>query len=426
MLKMCLGSGSLAIPYAADEGGLIFHIIGSGFITFWNIYAVNRMVESLNLIHEQENCVDASQIEEKNHSSTIPISGPEHTSTLGRVVWHAFGPSGLLIIDILMFLLMVGVIISYEGAILGFVAETTFSTGSRFLDTVSLSIILTPIMLFPAYNSLSKLSGLGMSLILLTFVAITIYGVTLNGLFGFHELITSKASQYSFKMWPDSLSSFSSWFGVAIFGVGIVPFTYEFLDSMDQPKQLMPATSKSLWILFSIYSSIGFIIPIIFVHNITQDIISELPVGIFPTIVRISMSIVLITSMPLIIIPAGDLILGKLQISRIHENSRMYNTFITRSILTTSCAFISYVLPNFVYIVSFLGCIGASSLSLVLPPLLYIKCYHNSYRHGNHEVSTHILITDITLLLFGILATGLTSVLSFETMVKQIMAPSIT
>ena len=46
MTKMCFGSGVLALPYATNEAGLIWFIIGVALITLWNIYSTDRLIKS--------------------------------------------------------------------------------------------------------------------------------------------------------------------------------------------------------------------------------------------------------------------------------------------------------------------------------------------------------------------------------------------
>ena len=40
--KLCMGTGTLALPFAAQKGGLVFNMIGLGVIVVWNYYSANR------------------------------------------------------------------------------------------------------------------------------------------------------------------------------------------------------------------------------------------------------------------------------------------------------------------------------------------------------------------------------------------------
>lgn len=105
IIKICVGTGVLAIPFAVTEGGILFSIIGLGLVTVWNIYSVDRMIESKAIIQRYTLSLDG-----------IENNGPnENTNELGLVTWYAFGDWGELSIDSIMISLMIGIIVAYEG-----------------------------------------------------------------------------------------------------------------------------------------------------------------------------------------------------------------------------------------------------------------------------------------------------------------------
>lgn len=105
IIKMCVGTGVLAIPFAAAEGGILFSIIGLGLVTVWNIYSVDRMIESKAIIQRYTLSLDRIGNNSPN----------ENTNELGLVTWYVFGDRGLLSIDFIMISLMTGIIVAYEG-----------------------------------------------------------------------------------------------------------------------------------------------------------------------------------------------------------------------------------------------------------------------------------------------------------------------
>jgi len=48
--KTCMGTGTLALPYAACRGGLAFNLIGLGLVALWNLYSVDRLLKCSELI----------------------------------------------------------------------------------------------------------------------------------------------------------------------------------------------------------------------------------------------------------------------------------------------------------------------------------------------------------------------------------------
>jgi len=99
--KTCMGTGTLALPYAAHQGGVLLHIFGLMAIACWNLYSVQRLLDCLDLL-------PSSLCQNKHHP-------PEGTSTLGRVAWYSLGRKGLVALDIMMVMLLAGIVITYEG-----------------------------------------------------------------------------------------------------------------------------------------------------------------------------------------------------------------------------------------------------------------------------------------------------------------------
>ena len=152
--KMCMGTGTLALPFAAKQGGLLFNVLGLALITLWNIYAVNRLLKCIEYIQKYEeidgvvsegdagnrNGVKTNKKLDKKHRRTTSsrrrffkaltndrieineemVHGnvqnpPPNTPTFGKVTWYAMGPVGLYFVDIIMLALMFGIVVSYIG-----------------------------------------------------------------------------------------------------------------------------------------------------------------------------------------------------------------------------------------------------------------------------------------------------------------------
>mmetsp|Transcript_9460 Transcript_9460/g.17798 ORF Transcript_9460/g.17798 Transcript_9460/m.17798 type:complete len:465 (+) Transcript_9460:72-1466(+) len=403
--KLCIGTGVLAIPFAAKEGGLLFHIIGSLLVTFWNVYSVHRLIESRSYIE--------THIESANSCDSVKeVLVPSiNTNQFGFVTYYAYGSVGLHVVDSIMIMLMLGIIIAYEDAILGFAADTPFTSGSQKTDALFMLVIMTPVLFLPNYKSLAKISAIGTFLIVAIFLFIAGYGLSLNG-FGGLEMITWD------DLFPRSFSAFSNWFGIMVFGYGLVPFTFSIQDSMSEPTEMVKATRTSLSIVLMLYILTGDLISIIFMQSIKSDILSELPPAIFPTLLRILMSIVVITSIPLIIIPAGDLIHDKILPNP--DNSRRGKiVYVIRFLLAYLCAIISTVVPDFVFVLSFVGCFCVALLSFAYPPILHLTCLYRYHPKEKRHLKTKLIVTDVILFVWGLIATLFTSFLTFTSMVAN-------
>lgn len=132
--KMCMGTGTLALPYAADQGGYLFNAIGLAFIMVWNLYSVHCLLQCLPLLPSSDNNKGNTnhrklvrgknetnnQREEENHTTREDIKTSIHLSTLEKVTYHAFGRIGVGIIDGISLCLYFGVITAYIGKLLLF------------------------------------------------------------------------------------------------------------------------------------------------------------------------------------------------------------------------------------------------------------------------------------------------------------------
>jgi proton-coupled amino acid transporter len=403
MVKMSIGTGVLGMPYAASKAGIMFHIIGLAFATLWNSYSVLRLAESRSYV-------------EKNMKNVKQMGNvPQNTNTFGVMAWHAFGSVGLTFVDLVMIILMMGITIAYEDAILGFARDTElFTSGSEKVDALLMLIIMIPFLFLPNLDSLGKISALGTGLIFAVFIVFGGYGLHKNGLDGFYTLSSSD-------FWPRSFEAFSNWFGVVVFGFGIVPFTYSLQESMTERKDLMKATNASLVAVFIAYVIMGDIISIIFEQGINSDIISELPSSsTLPMVIRLLMIITILTSVPLIIIPLGELLHNRI-VGSVKEASTENSVYMVRVFVAVFCAILSVEVPDFIHVISFLGCCCCALTSFTYPPLLHLRCIYRFCPLEERNAKIGMIVLDVILLICGGLLTVFTSILTFNKMLEQMM-----
>lgn len=406
MVKLSIGTGVLAIPFAASQGGLLFHILGLFVMTVWNIYSVHCLAESRMYVEGQKASFQDSADNIHRHKE------PKNTNTFGMITWYALGSKGLHALDFILTLLMFGIMIAYEDAILNFAEDTPFTTGSKMIDALVLLIVIIPVLMLPNYESIARVSALGNSLILIVFVVIGVYGLQEYGTEGFN--LTSKKD-----LWPESFSAFSSWFGVCAFGYGVVPFTFDIQESMAEPKQLMKAANISMFSVFIVYVILGDIISLLFVHGIRGDIISQLPSGMIPTVIRILMIITVLSSVPLLIIPAGNLVYNKI-VGKPKNASQEMGVFIVRFIFAQLSALCSVAMPNFTFVISFIGCLCVTLTSYVIPSLLHAVCIYKFCPKERRRSKLKVIVLDTIIVILGIVATVITSVLAFRKMMDEI------
>jgi amino acid permease len=428
IIKMCIGSGTLAMPYAAHQGGVLFHVFGLAMITKWNLYSVDRMLSSKQILCQYE-CMKKMQNDSNNHDhhiqkdtetsdrtkltkstmsnqkgSNTVIFEKESKSTFSNIAYMVFGPIGVHMVDTVMTILMVGIILAYEDAILGFIQQTPLQSDNPRFNAIFMVLFIVPVLMLPNYESIAKVSALGTGLVCAVFGIVAVMGILQNGFAGFFTISWDN-------LWPSSLSSLSSWFGIAVFGYGIVPFTFTMQESMVHPSEFKNSCNISLWIVFVAYCIMGNGLSIIFMQTINSDVLSVLPHGIVPTSLRLLMVIVILTTLPLIIIPAGALVHDK-----VFGTTKGSYIFPIRLFIAIICAVLSVELPNFVFVLSFIGCLCVSFISFVYPPLVHIICTN---KFNLNPMSLQTLFLDGTMLTWGIFVTIFTSRQTYLSMMQQ-------
>jgi hypothetical protein len=160
LAKTCMGTGCLALPFAAKQGGILLHIFGLLLVALWNVFSAHRLSECWDLLTRKEHGRNGSSLIDL---STLPPP-PRGTATLGKVAWYAFrGPSGLLVMDTLTVILLLGIIVSYIDAIRSFLEGTPFTTHSEVLDAVVVAVLIAPLSIVPDLGYLTKTSAAGES-----------------------------------------------------------------------------------------------------------------------------------------------------------------------------------------------------------------------------------------------------------------------
>lgn len=275
LAKTCCGSGCLALPYAAKEGGLLLNVFGLLGIALWNSWAAKTLCDCLDLL-----------LAKKTQHQT-DSSPPPGTSTLGKVTYYALGTTGIFIMDALTILLLSGIIVSYQKAILTFLQDTPFQTGSNVLDALLIGILLAPLSVVPDMGYLNKTSAAGLFVLAFALLVILAYG--------FYDY--ERGESITLPWLPSKgLVGVSHWFGCTVFGFGIVPLTFNFRESMREPKKLSSTVTISLLLVAICYIGIS-LVGISLYPNVSSDILSELPrQGNLPIITRLAMVIVLMVS----------------------------------------------------------------------------------------------------------------------------------
>lgn len=431
-----MGTGCLALPFAAQQSGICFFIVGTFVVAFWNVYAVQRLCHCWDVVqrqhvmilagyHDDEN-EDEDEIDEaeqeaskpkvqsSSHSiddSSVIVLPPEGTSILGQVTWYAFGYEGLFVMDIIMIVLLFGIIVAYQDAILSFLSDTWAADWRLFNAFWSASLMAT-LSVVHDVGALTKGSAFGLVVLFVSMSILTVYGILWNETRHYTTTIasdtttTTTTSSPSWNWWPShGLTGISQWFGCVAFGFGTVPLTYNFQSSMAQPHRMVSAT---------VYALVGFVttcyiilgVGLLYLYpQLEGDVLYVLPTNFWlAQVTRWAMVVVILVTAPLLVVPCGQLIEGKLHPHHQHR-STWTTRYVVRFGVCYTCAIISTLVPGFVNVLSLVGCASVAMVSFCVPPLLHLAVLQRSQQATT--VQRHV---DHFMLACGILATSISTV----------------
>lgn len=278
----------LALPYATSVGGLLFAPIVIALVATWNAVACAKMIECRNA------CGDV-------------IFPDNLSSTYSKIAYAGAGKVGVMITDLAIIITLLGVCIAYQitfTQLLQQIPATNFSTP---VLAVVFAILALPLCCVPNVGVLAIFSVIGLICLIVSVVAIIVYGVSLYGSAAWADPIgdskhTSEMhltpglhdSLHHLQMWPESLSAMSSFIGVATFCFGLCSLAFPVEESMRNKKEFGFAVTWSLvfvWFMYVLLGDLGAILYVKDAVGIKDNILSNLPVdSYFAFIVRLAMT----------------------------------------------------------------------------------------------------------------------------------------
>ena len=404
MVKTCMGSATVGLPFACHNGGCIVYCTGMIAIAIWNAISVQRLCKCLEFLPDEElslvpvsaNTRDTDLIEDDRIRKQSKNQPPAEITLLGKVAWHSFGSLGLFAFDIVMMTLFFGIIVAYQTAIVSFFSDTPLSLGP-LADSLLGATIIGCFSLVPDLGYLTRASAAGMLVLAATFMVVVVDGLIQTD---FADL----DARERLPLWPKSMNGLSNWFGVSVFGYGIVPLTYNYREGMREPARLLEASFFALLSTAAAYVTLGICLLLLY-PDTKGEILHELPKGVVPMVTRLAMTSVILVTAPLLVVPCCELLEGKFRITSSTVSSLL------RFCIVYSAAVLAWLLPSFVVALGFVGSACVGTVSFCLPPLFHARL---SVLSGNSTASSYLCLLDYFLVLWGLTATILSSYCIFH------------
>jgi hypothetical protein len=353
---------------------------------------------------------------------------------MGLVAWYSFGTFGLQILDCIIVILFLGIITAYVAAVITFLHDTPFTTGHRWYDAMLTGFIMGTIAIVPDIGYLSRASGIGLIVLFTAFFVIAGYAMvrpTMEEQYSSLYIPTTISTEITptvstlndpIRLWPSSISGISHYYGIAVFGYGAVPLTYNFQNSMQEPHRIVSATASAMTLVAIANIVLGVGLYLLFPH-LKSDILHELPsTGLLPSVTRLAMVGTIIATAPLLIIPCSELLEGRW----VHTvRALVLRQAIVRYGLVSICVIVAASLPDFVEVLALVGCFCVALVSFCVPPSLHLRLMYLAHMRGKKQYNgtdTYIesesfpsqsAYLDAALLVWGIIATVVSTACTF-------------
>ena len=314
LIKLCLGSGVLALPYAVNKGGLILSPIFIGLVAWWNYVSCEQMMD----------CKRAAAC------SYVPS---QVSSSYSRIAYCACGWIGVRMTDLCIIITLLGVCITYLITFSSLLLSVPGMNLSPEWTAVMGMAIVFPFAMQRDVSKLAKMSILGLVCVLIGIASISFFGVALYGDEAMDE-------PRMLPLWCPSVSDFATFVGIAVFGFGTCSLAFPVEETMKVPLDFSIAAKYSLIFVWVVYVFVGNGIASLFIHDargINSNILRNLPTDALSAhIVKIALAGSCLLTLPLAFIPPAQMIEQKLM--HIFESARNSDTSSINSSISNSTA----------------------------------------------------------------------------------------
>lgn len=300
LIKICMGTGALALPYAFMSGGLAWSALGIVLMAWANYYSIRRLLSCKELLD----------------SVAAGADDVDANDAYAFIASKALGKPGKVVVHFCMGVTFVGCGVSYLIAASDLLEATPLSllfAGqpllTRFLNTLLCLFIVLPLSCAKSLAFLSYSSVVGLVALLVSFAVILGLGFTHAAAANVDDA-AADASSSSTSAWTRAFSTspegLSAFFGICAFSFGIPPLVFPIQGSMARPECFRSAVRLALVTVAFLYILLAETIVHLYgddAKDIPPNILAVLPESHLATVVRLLVAVVCLMTYPLAIVP---------------------------------------------------------------------------------------------------------------------------
>ena len=302
LIKICMGTGALALPYAFMSGGLAWSALGIVAMAWANYYAIRRLLACKELLD----------------SVAAGADDVDPNDVYAFIASKALGRPGKIVVHFCMGVTFIGCGVSYLIAASDLLEQTPLSLLfhgqpllTRFMNTLLCLVVVLPLSCAKSLAFLSYSSVVGLVALLLSFAVIMGLGfqaAAAAAATGADANTTTGTSSWdrAFSTSPEGLSTF---FGVCAFSFGIPPLVFPIQGSMARPEFFKSAVRLALVTVALLYIVVAETIVHLYGDDtkaIPPNILAVLPESNLATLVRLLVAVVCLMTYPLAIVPLSE------------------------------------------------------------------------------------------------------------------------
>lgn len=300
LIKICMGTGALALPYAFMSGGLVWSALGIICMAWANYYAIRRLLACKELLD----------------SVAAGADDVDPNDVYAFIASKALGMPGKMVVHFCMGVTFVGAGISYLIAASDLLEQTPLSLLfhgqpllTRFMNTLLCLVVVLPLSCAKSLAFLSYSSVVGLVALLLSFAVIMGLGFQAAAAAAASTPATSNTTSSWDRAFSTSPEGLSTFFGVCAFSFGIPPLVFPIQGSMARPEFFKSAVRLALVTVALLYIVVAETIVHLYgddAKDIPPNILAVLPESNLATLVRLLVAVVCLMTYPLAIVPLSE------------------------------------------------------------------------------------------------------------------------